>query len=143
MLESTRKKLKVAAVNDSVRVPILLVDRAKTEHRNLLGFITDIDDKGLFSIMTRNGLLNSKFCRNQFELCDNNLLTEADVPEEQRRVVLSVRQAAIASSQGHGQGYVKCNCNGDCSTNRCKCRKSRQTCNSHCHVRNSKCKNHQ
>ena len=142
MLESARKKLKVAGLNDSVRVPIPLVDRAKTDHRNLLGLIVAVDESGLFQIRTKVGLLASKFARNQFELCEHRLLTTDDIPAETKDTVISVRQAAIACSQSHGQGYMKCSCNGDCKTNRCKCRKHRLLCNSHCHTRNNRCKNH-
>lgn len=52
MLESARKKLKIAAVGDNVRIPIPLYDRAKGDQRNLLGLITDVDENGLFTIQT-------------------------------------------------------------------------------------------
>ena len=141
MLESARKKLKIAAVGDNVRIPIPLYDRAKGDQRNLLGLITDVDENGLFTITTKHGLLSSKFSRNQFEINDRKVLTPSDIPDENRDKQMSVRETAIASSLGHGQGYAKCNCNGPCTSNRCKCRKDRLLCNSHCHPRNAKCKN--
>ena len=66
MLESARKKIKSAQVNDCVRVPVPIFDRAKTDQRNLLGVITEVDDKGMFTIATKHGLLAQKFSRNQF-----------------------------------------------------------------------------
>lgn len=63
MLESARKNLKIAAVDDSDRVPIPSDARAKNEHRNLLGFLSEIVDKGMCTMMTKHELLRSKFCR--------------------------------------------------------------------------------
>ena len=141
MLESARKKLKSAQVNDCVRVPVPIFDRAKTDQRNLLGVITEVDDKGMFTTATKHGLLAQKFSRNQFEVNDHGLMTTDNIPIEKRHQSMSVREAAVASSLGHGQGFAKCNCNGTCTTNKCKCHKARLQCTSHCHPRNAKCKN--
>ena len=47
----------------------------------------------------------------------------------------TVREAVVRQSSSGGQGFVKCNCSGtkECTTNRCKCLKSKLQCNSHYH----------
>ena len=42
---------------------------------------------------------------------------------------------------GLGQGFVKCNCNGKCATNRCGCFLGKIGCNTKCHPKSTKCKN--
>lgn len=49
---------------------------------------------------------------------------------------IALRTAVQLESKCGGQGFVKCNCSGAkrCSTNRCKCFKSKVKCNSRCHT---------
>ena len=82
----------------TTRIPIPHVGRAKTDHRNILGVVIDVGEKGLYQVQTRHGVSNSWFCHNQFELCEQNILSLQDLPQESANVNLSVREAAIAES---------------------------------------------
>ena len=63
-VETTRAtKLKVVDVRDSMRIPTPRDDRAKTDHRNILGVVVDVDEN---QVQTKQGL-NTRFCRNQFD----------------------------------------------------------------------------
>ena len=55
---------------------------------------------------------------------------------------VSIRGIARADSHAGGQGYLRCNCKGDCMTPRCKCYRLGYVCNSRCHPKNSHCCNH-
>ena len=48
-------------------------------------------------------------------------------------IEISLRAAAKAESIGEGQGYLRCNCTGNCKTKRCKCFKENLKCNSRFH----------
>ena len=61
----------------TTRIPIPHVGRAKTDHRNILGVVIDVGEKGLYQVQTRHGVSNSWFCHNQFELCEQNILSLA------------------------------------------------------------------
>ena len=54
---------------------------------------------------------------------------------------VSVREAASAVDIAGGQGFLRCNCGGNCSKLICKCKKSKVLCNSRCHQSNNKCIN--
>ena len=117
---------------DNVTVPVPLVDRGRSDPRNLLGIILDRDENDLYRIAVRAGILKGKYARNQFDLCVQRLLFENDV---KNNVEVSLRCAVQAESNCGGQGYVKCNCVGSnrCQSKRCKCFKNKMKCNSRCH----------
>ena len=124
---------------DNVTIAIPLVDRGRADPRNILGIIRDRDERELYTIATRAGVLKCKYSRNQFDLCTIKLLSEVDMNLNN---MVSLRQAVQFESKCRGQGFVKCNCLGikKCQTNRCKCFKAKVMCNSRCHSSLS-CKN--
>ena len=44
-------------------------------------------------------------------------------------------------SVGLGQGFVRCNCGGQCATKRCSCFEAEIGCNTKCHPNSTVCKN--
>jgi len=84
-------------VEDNVAVPILLVDRGRGDPVNFLGLISCHNpEKVLYKISVRDGVLKGHFSRNQFQLCPQKLLTEADVRQDQ---ALSIRKAVTKQSR--------------------------------------------
>ena len=119
-------------VGDNVTVPVPLVDRGRGDSRNIMGVILDRDENDLYRIAVKGGILNGKFSRNQFDLCNQILLLPTDVCQDKE---ISLRNAVQHESKCGGPRYLKCNCSGksNCSTNRCKCYKAKVKCNSRCH----------
>ena len=119
-------------VGDNVTVPVPLVDRGRGDSRNILGVIIDRDENDLYRIAVKGGILNGKYSRNQFDLCNQILLLPTNVCQDKE---ISLRNAVQHESRCGGQGYLKCNCLGKnkCKTNRCKCFKAKVACNSRCH----------
>ena len=66
--------------------------------------------------------------------CPNNLICY--VIEK-----VSIREAVKSVSLGLSQGFIRCNCNGKCITNRCSCKEANLSCNTKCHPTSSKCEN--
>ena len=124
---------------DNVTVPIPMVDRGRGDPRNIMGLIIDRDDKDMYRIAVRAGVLKGKYSRNQFDLCVQKLLQETDVSKDEE---VALRTAVQMESLCGGQGFVKCNCagTGRCQSNRCKCYKAKVKCNSRCHA-NLSCDN--
>ena len=85
-------------------------------------------------------VLNTRFCRNQFELCEQNIWSINDLPQESTNIHLSVGEADIAKSHGTGQGFRQCSCRGDCTMTRCRHRENTMKCSSFCPPRNANCK---
>ena len=132
MIKRSRIEIPHGRVGDDVIIPVLIVDRGRGDARNVLGVILDRNVSDLYTIGVQSGVLKSKYARNQFDICAQQLLNERDV---NRNDMLTLRQAVIKQSSSGGQGFLKCNCAGKkrCSSQRCKCFKAQQQCNSRCH----------
>ena len=132
MVKRSRVDLKAGEPGDNVAVPIPVVDRGRGDSRNILGVIVDRDFTDQYTIAAKAGIPNGKYSRNQFDLCPQKLLCNADVNVE---TSVSLREAVTSQSGSGGQGFAKCNCSGSkrCTNNRCKCFKANLLCNSKCH----------
>lgn len=132
MIKRSRLENVPGKVGDNITIPIPLVDRGRGDPRNIVGVIVDRDENDLYKISVKGGILNGKYSRNQFDLCNYALLTTNDVSQDNE---ISLREAVQCESNCGGQGFLRCNCAGTsrCQTNRCKCFKAKMKCNSRCH----------
>ncbi|XP_068209297.1 KRAB-A domain-containing protein 2-like [Palaemon carinicauda] len=132
MVKRSRTELVAGEIGDNIALPIPLVDRGRGDPRNILGVIVSRSMNDQYRVATKSGILKGSYSRNQFDICPERLLKESDINND---IEISLREAVIKSSFSGGQGFVKCSCNGPkkCQTNRCKCFKSKQLCNSRCH----------
>ena len=135
MMATTYKKLKRGDVHigQNVLVPIADVDRAKVDHRNLLGVVTALESEDGVRIRTRHGALDGIFFRNQYTVAPQKFLRIGDTSAQPK---LSVRQAAKLESIVGGQGMTKCFCaagGARCRTSVCTCWRLQRQCNSRCH----------
>jgi len=128
MKKNSDASLPPCEIGDTVLVPVPEVDRAKTDFRKIKAVILSVDNN-FYKLGTEAGILHSVYARSQFDVCSEKFISINDVPENQ----IALRSAATALSIGSGQGFVRCNCNGKCTNNRCKCRKANTLCNSKCH----------
>ena len=132
MVKRSRIELKMAEVGDNVAVPIPLVDKGRGDPRNILGVVLDRDEHDMYKIAVKAGVLSTRYSRNQFDLCPQQLLNVSDVNTEHK---ITLRQALKSTATG-GQGFFRCDCSKgkkQCQTNRCKCYKAKRLCNSKCH----------
>ena len=132
MVKRSRIELKMAEVGDNVAVPIPLVDKGRGDPRNILGVVLDRDEHDMYKIAVKAGVLSTRYSRNQFDLCPQQLLNVSDVNTEHK---ITLRQALKSTATG-GQGFFCCDCSKgkkQCQTNRCKCFKAKRLCNSKCH----------
>ena len=120
MVKRSRVEHEPGNIGNTVTIPVPLVDRGRGDPRNIMGVIVDRDEMDLYRIAVKAGILQGKYSRNQFDLCDINLLGENDVSPEKE---ISLRSAVQHESLCGGQGFLRCNCCGTnkCQTNRSKC----------------------
>ena len=134
MLKRSRKEMTPAQENDTVAIPMPLVDRGRGDARNIMGFVLNKDQNEMYKIGVKAGVLRGRYSRNQFSVCQERFLSEEDIDTEK---TVSLREAVAFESLGGGQGFIKCNCRGGkgktCASNRCKCYKNKLKCNSRCH----------
>ena len=64
---------------DNVTVPVLLVDRGRSDPRNLFGLIRNRDENDMYTVAVRGGILKGKYSRNQFDLCRHKLINDNEL----------------------------------------------------------------
>ena len=134
-LEKSVERFKPADIGETVLVPIPDLDRGRCEYPNLKAIVLENHENGhLWRLGCRSGVLDQWYSRNQFQPTIEKFITADEVP---LGIEISLRAAAKAESIGGGQGYLRCNCTGNCKTKRCKCFKENLKCNSRCHNQRS------
>ena len=112
MLKTSNEKFAPASIGDTVRVKIPDVDRGRTDSRNVLAVITDVEDEDFYKLANENGTLKQLFTRNQFTLCKEKLRAVENTSSKE----ISLREAATVNSKSGGQGYGSCHCTKKCTT---------------------------
>ena len=111
MATLAREKFPQGKVGDTAKVRVPDVDRGRCDSRNILGVIMEADlTKDLYRIGTKDGILNSRYARNEFSTCTEFTVNIADVPS----VNISLRECAGKASLFGDQGYRRCNCKTSC-----------------------------
>ena len=133
MLKRNKKEINSYKINDVVLLRCENVDRGLSDPENIICIITN-KKNGLFELGCKVGIIDSYFAINSItKTAFKTDFTIDNIPKEK----LSVRSAVSKLSVGHGQGFLRCNCTGDCKTKRCSCRKAEISCNSRCHGPNA------
>ena len=79
-------------------VAIPPVDRGCRDARNIIGVITMTDKNDIYRVGVKQGLLQSRFSQNQFEVCQETTVDLCDIDQSR---MLSIRQAvSIGSLRG-------------------------------------------
>ena len=93
------------------------MDRARGDSRNIIAIILDVIYDS-YKLGTKVGRLAQLYKINQFVICEEKLLSVANVPN----IKISLRTCARYTSISAGQGYTRCICKGQCNTNKCSCK---------------------
>jgi len=129
MKATPSKRVQKPTLGQNVRIKISDIDRAMTDPRSAIAFITDIKDEEVYELGTKLGKLKELYTRNQFTLRKENFLSIEDVCP----VEISAREVVKKLSLVGGQGFRKCNCSKKCTTKMCFCKSANILCNSKCH----------
>ena len=134
-----------------VQVSVKDIDRARTDPNNATLVVVDkISGKHStfekYKLACRAGVLNTIYDRSELSPCLNvepaamGLLYTLENWRGLPRC--GIRAAMRTVSMMGGQGMLRYNCKKSCNTKKCKCYQSGRVCNSRCHKRNNRCKNH-
>ena len=127
-----------------VRMGIDPVDRAKLDNNSAVCVVVAHEKKS-YRIANSSGVYKDLVSRAHLQYVPQatpELMGLADVLRDWKHSPsIGIRKIASAHSHAGGQGYLRCNCVGDCLSHRCKCRRLGFVCNSRCHPKNSKCAN--
>ena len=106
MKKKSDAKLSSVSVGENVLIPIPDVDRARTDSRNMIAIVMEINN-GFYKLLgTPHGIVNSLYSRSQFTPCTADFFPLADVLHVEK----SLREIARNVSVTGGQGFQKCNC---------------------------------
>ncbi|XP_065319396.1 uncharacterized protein LOC135927354 [Gordionus sp. m RMFG-2023] len=67
------KKLKPGEIDDSLLLPIPVVDQGRLDHKMLMAVITDKSKEGFYKLGTSRGYLSGHYARSQFDLTKKKL----------------------------------------------------------------------
>lgn len=124
-----------AQVGDTVGIQISLVDRGKSDVRNVLACAMEVAPDKFFKLSMRHSTLKYLYSQSQFQLCHQGLLKLEDIPAVETEET-SLHLVASGSAVGNGQGFVRWSCTKKCDTKIClyvRIIKSYILCNSECH----------
>ncbi|KAL8589382.1 hypothetical protein ACOMHN_021534 [Nucella lapillus] len=133
MVEKSKRLLVNLDVGQCATIRVPDVDRGPSDPKNMLVVVLAVDN-GMFTLGCKEGVLRSKVTAADLHPVKEPLLSASQVPN----ITIGVRQATAKASGG--QGYQKCQCNSQCTSGRCSCKKKKMACNSRCHPGRS-CKN--
>ncbi|XP_076056171.1 uncharacterized protein LOC143034113 [Oratosquilla oratoria] len=125
--------LKPLSVGQCATLRVPDVDRGPTDPRNLLVVVLKEND-GLHTVGCREEIIGPKFTATDLCAIKQPLIKPEEVPD----ICLSIRTATVRGTGG--QGYVKCQCTTQCTSQWCSCLRKKLKCNSRCHPGRS-CKN--
>ena len=126
MTRLAREKSPQEKVDETVKVWLPDADRGRCDSIGILGVIMEAHlTKGLYTIGTKDCILNSWYARNQFSTCTGGTVNIADVLS----ISISLRECGGKASLFGGHGYRRCNCKTSCQSNLYSCRKSNKLCN--------------
>ncbi|XP_076047343.1 uncharacterized protein LOC143028870 [Oratosquilla oratoria] len=125
--------LKPLSVGQCATLRVPDVDRGPTDPRNLLVVVLKEND-GLHTVGCREEIIGPTFTATDLCAIKQPLIKPEEVPD----ICLSIRTATVRGTGG--QGYVKCQCTTQCTSQWCSCLRKKLKCNSRCHPGRS-CKN--
>ncbi|CAF4388668.1 unnamed protein product [Rotaria magnacalcarata] len=142
-MSKSSKRQRTYHVGDVVGLKITDVDRTDTSPTILPCKIVDSKDQDgetLYNVATMNGIIKESFQSAVFlDLTASNFTALRILNTE---FLLSISFIQACQTYTSFKSANTCKCNGDCSTNRCQCKKKDRMCCSKCHGGNGlKCKN--
>ena len=125
LLRSSANKVTSFDVGDTVIIPISKPDIIiPLGSKNLMCVIMD-KDGDLYTIGSDQGKLESRYTRNQFDVCQTKFQKIDSVPDTVISQTTAMQNASMFVLQS-------CKCK-NCSNLRCSCRRAKTRCNSRCH----------
>ena len=128
-----------------VRLAIDNVDRAKLDNSTAVCVVLQKEKKS-YRVANKGGVYKELMSRSHLQVVPHatpQIVGLADMTCNWKTAPqVSIRAIARATSHAGGQGFLRCNCAGDCMSSRCKCFRMGYVCNSRCHPKNSGCCNH-
>ncbi|CAF5046794.1 unnamed protein product [Rotaria sp. Silwood1] len=137
------KRQRIYQLGDIVGLKLSDVDRTNTSSTILPCKIVDLKDHDgeiLYNVATINGIIEESFQSTAFlDLTTSSFIALRNLNTDSLSPITFIHACQLYTNF---KSTGTCKCNGDCSTNRCQCKKKNRKCCSKCHVgTGSKCTN--
>ena len=144
-LASKQSTHDIIPVGTVVRIAAPDVDRARGDPTSIVAIIVETNRKGMYRLATKHGVITPMFFRASIDAvpnsCAGNHNMESVLQNWNTLPKISVPTAVRRQSLFGGQGFLRCNCKGNCTGSRCKCKKAGKLCGSRCHKKSLTCSN--
>ncbi len=128
-MNKSKKRVKEYQVGDLVRVAVLKIDRFGIDRPTLPCKIMERTENDKYRLGSKFGMIEIYYTAGELEPFGTASFPElSDIPSNE----ISVREAARLQSVGSVLGGI-CNCKSECNSNKCRCKKSGESCSSRCH----------
>ena len=135
--KKTKEKINIFEVGDYVSVRIPHEDRTSTDVNRLPCVVVQVIGKSqsLYRLRCRKGTIKTCFRASELEYFEGCF--SLSVTGWKKEQMISLREAARNIWNVFNEN--RCQCTTKCDSKRCKCRRSRISCSSHCHGGKSCC----
>lgn len=124
-----KKRITDYQIGDLVRVAVPKIDRFSTDRPTLPCKIMEITENNKYRVGSKFGIIEICYSAGELESLGTENFPELDeIPSNK----ITIREAARLQSTGLVSGGI-CNCKSECNSNRCRCKKMNESCNSRCH----------
>ncbi|CAF1448872.1 unnamed protein product [Adineta ricciae] len=142
-IEALNKRKRIYNIDDIVGLKVSDVDRTHTSSTILpCKIVRSSDQTGetLYTVASKNGIMKECFQSSMFlDLTTSNFASLRDMNTESLPSITFIQACQLYTNFKNSD---TCKCAGDCSTNRCQCKRKKIKCCSKCHNGNGeKCKN--
>ena len=137
-MKYARKKEPECHLGNCVQIHLKWMDTSRLDGGYLVGVVIRVTVGGKLQIACKAGVIDHCFSRSHVTKLtgvsnDRKLNNLEEVFQSYEGIPkITVRQ---------GIQIQRCQCTGDCSTNRCRCRKNSVKCGNHCKCKADKCCN--
>ena len=125
-------KVEVFETGDLVRLKIPVEDRCSTDNKRIFCRVIEVKHGNRYALQCQYGILHGFYRTKNLDRLTSTIAHHVPPFKKGHHRELTLREAARLQSPAE-LIQVRCRCEGNCTTDRCKCFKAKVECTLHCH----------
>lgn len=124
-----KKRITEYQIGDLVRIAVPKIDRFSVDRPTLPCKIMEKTENNQYRVGSKFGIIEICYSAGELEPLGTIAFPELnEIPSN----TITIREAARLQNVGSVSGGI-CNCKSECNSNRCRCKRMGENCNSRCH----------